>query len=186
MVEDSNNASKKYGEADAKDFIPGAEVVEPNNDLEKPEKENGDQNSRKRKREEENGGQNSKRRKREDSGSDSDDSDEGWEDVIHSDDEEQEEPQDPTSLEERKAKAIEVTSSRILTDADFKRIEAAQIRKQVQGFSKSRNKKRRLDEDKPQINTAKPRDELVDLANIGKLNFWFKISPLDGNSLKLS
>ena len=173
MVEDSNNASKKYGEADAKDFIPGAEVVEPNTDLEKPEKENGDQNSRKRKREEENGGQNSKRRKREDSGSDSDDSDEGWEDVIHSDDEEQEEPQDPTSLEERKAKAIEVTSSRILTDADFKRIEAAQIRKQVQGFSKSRNKKRRLDEDKPQINTAKPRDELVDLANIGKSNFWF-------------
>merc|ERR1712154_35843 len=35
-----------------------------------------------------------------------------------------------------------------------------------QGFSKSRNKKRRLDEEQPLISNAKPRDELVDLANI--------------------
>merc|ERR1712223_486814 len=64
------------------------------------------------------------------------------------------------------AKAMEVTSSRILTDADFKRIEAAQLKKQVQGFGKSRNKKRRLDEEQPLISNAKPREELVDLANI--------------------
>ena len=32
--------------------------------------------------------------------------------------------------------------------------------------SKSRNKKRRLEEDKPATNNSKPRDELVDLANI--------------------
>ena len=75
--------------------------------------------------------------------------------------------EDATSLEERRAKAMEVTSSRILTDADFKRIEAAQLKKQVQGFSKSRNKRRRLDEEQqPLTNNTKPRDELVDLANI--------------------
>jgi len=150
MVED-NNASKKYGEADAKDFIPGAEVVEADEALKKPEKENGVQSSKKRKRED---------------SSDSEESDDGWVDVGHSSDEELEEAQDATSLEERKAKAIEVTSSRILTDDDFKRIEKAQLRKQVQGFSKSRNKRRRLDEDKPLVNNTKPRDELVDLANI--------------------
>merc|ERR1712051_84924 len=116
--------------------------------------------------EKENNGQKSKKRKREDSESDSDESNDGWEDVDHSDDEIQDEPQDTTSLEERKAKAMEVTSSRILTDADFKRIEAAQLKKQVQGFFKSRNKKRRLEEDRPAANNSKPRDELVDLANI--------------------
>jgi len=149
MVED-NNASKKYGEADAKDFIPGAEVVEADVAMKNPEKENNVRSSKKRKRED----------------SDSEESDDGWDDVVHSSDEELEEAQDATSLEERKAKAIEVTSSRILTDDDFKRIEKAQLRKQVQGFSKSRNKRRRLDEDKPQVNNTKPRDELVDLANI--------------------
>jgi len=155
MVEDSANL-KKYGEIDAKDFIPGAEVVEVSEvNQGKLEKENNHQ-------------QNSKKRKRQDtSGSESGSDDDEWHDVVHSDDEGQDEPQDTTSLEERKAKAMEVTSNRILTDADFKRIEAAQLRKQVQGFSKSRNKRRRLDEDKPAVvNSAKPRDELVDLANI--------------------
>ena len=133
----------RYGESDAKDFIPGAEVV----DKELTEKEN---NARKRKRQ------------------DSEDSDESdWEDVYHSSDEDDEDPEEEkTSLEDRQAKATEITSTRILTDEDFKRIEAAQLRKQVQGFSKSKNKKRKLDEDNPLI-SSKGREELVDLANIG-------------------
>merc|ERR1711971_851754 len=68
-----------------------------------------------------------------------------------------------------KAKAIEVTSSRILTDADFRRIDAAQLRKAATGFSKTRNKRRRLDDAEGKDNvvkTIKPRDELVDLAAI--------------------
>ena len=52
-----------------------------------------------------------------------------------------------------------------MSDADFKRIESAQLRKQVQGFRKGKNKKQKLDEDNPLINN-KGRDELVDLANI--------------------
>ena len=138
----------RYGESDAKDFIPGAEVV----DKELSEREN---NAKKRKRQDS-----------EESGSD-------WEDVYHSsdegdDDDEEEDPEEEkTSLEDRKAKATEITSTRILTDEDFKRIEAAQLRKQVQGFSKSKNKKRKLDEDNPLISSKKGREELVDLANIG-------------------
>ena len=42
MVEDNSSMPKKYGEADAKDFIPGAEAVDATNEgQEKAEKENG-------------------------------------------------------------------------------------------------------------------------------------------------
>ena len=41
------------------------------------------------------------------------------------------EPEEFLSLEEKDAKAKEVTLGRILTDADFKKIDAAQLRKQV-------------------------------------------------------
>ena len=135
----------RYGEANAKDFIPGAEVVE----KELTEKEN---NALKRKRQ----------------NSDSEPSDSDWEHVYDSSDdeiEEETEEEAKTSLEERQAKATEITSTRILTDEDFKKIEAAQLRKQVQGFSKSKNKRRKLDKYKPLIK-SKAREELVDLANI--------------------
>ena len=109
---------------------------------------------------------NARKRKRQDS----EESDSDWEEVYHSSDAEDyddddEEEENKTSLEDRQAKATEITSTRILTDEDFKRIEAAQLRKQVQGFSKSKNKKRKLDDDNPLIK-SKAREELVDLANI--------------------
>merc|ERR1712066_966139 len=92
-----------------------------------------------------------------------------WEDVIHSCDENEDKDnnseENKDSLQVRKEKAKDITTTRILTDADFKRIEAAQLRKQVQGFSKSRNKRRKLDEENQTSNT-KGREELVDLANI--------------------
>ena len=142
MVEENTNL--KYGDVDTKGFIPGAEVV----DMEEAtpvEKEN----NRKRKREE---------------SSSEEESD--WEEVIHASDEEEDE-ENPTSLEERKSKAMDVASNRILTDADFKRIEAAQLRKKVQGFSKGKNKRQKLDDDNPLMKKdAKAREELVDLANI--------------------
>lgn len=148
MVE--SNLFKKYGEMDTKDFIPGAEVVDvmaASAEAAVPtEKEN-----RKRKRAEL---------------SDSEEEESDWEDVIHSSDEGEDEEETLTSLEERKNKATEVATSRILTDADFKRIEAAQLRKQVQGFSKGKNKRRKLDDDNPLVAKPKGREELVDLANI--------------------
>lgn len=45
------------------------------------------------------------------------------------------------SVEEKKAKAEEIMLDRILTDEDFKRIEAAQMRKQMQGSSKQGTKR---------------------------------------------
>lgn len=150
MVEESILAQRKFGELEAKDFIPGAEVVELEPKV--PEKE----------------AIKSRKRKRLDSEYSSEESGSDWEDVYHSsDNEEANEEENATSLEERKAKAIEVTSTRILTDADFKRIDAAQLRKQVQGFSRGKNKKRRLDEDNPLMSDQRQgREELVDLANI--------------------
>ena len=63
------------------------------------------------------------------------------------------------TLEEKKAKAEEIVLDRILTDEDFKRIDAAQMRKQVEGAS--RGTKRSAEED-----ALRERGELVSLGNI--------------------
>ena len=143
-------------------FFPGAEVVDVENATEetKPEVK-----GKKRKRTE----------------SEEDESDDDWENVLHSSDDDDEEEDDEEAmngegtkkkpeyltLEEKKQKAAEVTSSRLLTDADFKRIDAAQMKKQVQGFRKG-GKKRKVetyDVDETTLATCR-REELVDLANI--------------------
>jgi len=161
-------SGKKYGEFSAKDFIPGAETLQATEENEKSDDE--------------------------DKGNDDDD--EGWEDVIHSsdydddsDEEEEEEGDDDDegavadddggekakekkeflTLDEKKAKAKEVTMARILSDADFKKIDAAQLKKQVQAFRKGGKKAKRRsaalqEEDEETINMG--REELVDLANI--------------------
>ena len=72
------------------------------------------------------------------------------------------------SLEEKAQKAADVTSSRILTDADFRKIDAAQLKKQIQGFRKG-GKKMKVDdtvEVDESITAVCRREELVDLANI--------------------
>ncbi|TRY77875.1 hypothetical protein TCAL_12049 [Tigriopus californicus] len=70
-------------------------------------------------------------------------------------------------LEEKRKRAAEITTSRILTDADFKHIDATQLRKQVQAFRKG-GQKRKLDESNLEDVMTNPnaRDELVDLAQI--------------------
>ena len=117
-----------------------------------------------------------RKRKRNDSDASSDS---GWSDVEHSSDDEETgalddngeeiapKKTDYLSLEEKAKKAADVTSSRLLTDADFKRIDAAQLKKQVQGFRKGgkRQKIERYEVDESAIATSR-RDELVDLANI--------------------
>ncbi len=54
-------------------------------------------------------------------------------------------PEDPTLIEERKAKAAAVSLSRILTDKDFSRIDAAQVKKQLEA-SKARRKRKIADD----------------------------------------
>ncbi|KAK3913405.1 Protein SDA1-like protein [Frankliniella fusca] len=63
------------------------------------------------------------------------------------------------TAEEKKAKAEEIVLDRILTDEDFKRIEAAQLRKQMEGAS--RGTKRSAEED-----AVRERGELVSLNDI--------------------
>ena len=110
-----------------------------------------------------------------------------WEDVIHTSDEEddtehkenKEMPNarnntqvkgDFLTVEEKEEKAKLVTASRILTDAEFKKIESAQIKKQVQAIRKSKKGKKRTireaAEDENEIQSGQHRDELVSLANI--------------------
>lgn len=69
---------------------------------------------------------------------------------------------DKKLLEEKKRKAAEVTTTRLLTDEDFKRIDAAQIRKQMEAPRKGHPKgvKRPLEEE------PKSKGELVLLGDI--------------------
>lgn len=53
--------------------------------------------------------------------------------------------EDPTLVEERKAKAAAVSLSRILTDKDFSKIDAAQVKKQLDA-SKARQKRKVADD----------------------------------------
>jgi len=144
----------KYGEENAKDYVPGAEAL----DAEKSLVETNDNSS--------------------------DESD--WEDVIHTSDEEDAEQKENKEIsnvtdenqikkdfltaEEKEEKAKLVTASRILSDAEFKKIESAQLKKQVQAIRKNKKGKKRTireeAEDENEIQAGQHREELVNLANI--------------------
>ena len=82
---------KEFGESEAQDFVPGAEVVEGEEDKENEEEEESDM-------------------------------EEGEEQAVE---------KDQMTMEEKKVKAREMTLGKILTDEDFRRIDAAQLKKQV-------------------------------------------------------
>ena len=143
----AENEAKQYGEMSVKGYVPGAEVLD------------GERGS-----------------DQEDEEEDDDESD--WENVEHSSDDEGDDDEEGDkqfmTLEEKRVKAAENASSRIFTDADFKKIDAAQLKKQVSGFRKGGNKKNLKrkrqeaeDDDGGEENEAKKgRQELVDLADI--------------------
>jgi len=147
---------KAYGEDDVAEAVPGAEV------LEGVEEDQGAMEAPMQPR---------RKRKRlaEDEEEDDESSDEDqWEDIHHSDVEidECDEPEEFLSLEEKDAKAKEVTLGRILTDADFKKIDAAQLRKQVQSVRKKGKGKRAKVEITTETPSTKGREELVRLDTI--------------------
>ncbi|XP_038063105.1 protein SDA1 homolog [Patiria miniata] len=116
--------AKEYGELVAQDFIPGAEVLKDQTG----EEENEDSEE-----------------------SDSDDSEGGWHDVVHSSDEETEGKEDEESnpaesltAEEKKARATAISQTRLLTQQDFKDIKVHQLSKQLEGSkSNKRGTKRK-------------------------------------------
>eukprot|EP00092_Neocalanus_flemingeri_P019099 GFUD01020689.1.p1 GENE.GFUD01020689.1~~GFUD01020689.1.p1 ORF type:complete len:677 (-),score=233.24 GFUD01020689.1:31-2061(-) len=126
---------KEFGELDVKEFVPGAEVIEVN-------EEDGDEEG--------------------------DDSDSDGEDDL---DETKDEKDIILSLEDKAKKAREATLGKILTDEDFAKIDAAQLKKQVVGFRKGGKGKKRTaveaDLDEEAENAAvEGRRELVNLGDI--------------------
>jgi len=150
-------ANKKFGEKEVYQHVPGAEVLDATsetNDDNDGEEEGSSKQGVKRKRTEE---------------EDDDFSSDGeeWVDVDHSDIDTDEEGDEDNAMtvEEKRAKATEVTTGRILTDEDFRRIDAAQLKKQVTGARKGGNKKR-VRVEAAYEETAGPRQELVPLDSI--------------------
>jgi protein SDA1 len=138
-----------YGQDKVYDHVPGAEIL----DLNAPETELT--------REPEKRG-----KKRKYADDESSDSDSEWEEVADLD-APMEEPEEvkEMSLEERRAKAKEITTFRILTDDDFKKIDAENLRKQVAAARKMK-KKRRVDQEDVNVDTFAARRELVNLKSI--------------------
>ncbi|KAK6322864.1 hypothetical protein J4Q44_G00076560 [Coregonus suidteri] len=137
-----------YGEMGAKDYIPGAEVLE----VEEKEKEGG----------EEGDGDGW-----ESASSVSDDEDGEWIDVHHSSDEDTTEMAEKLKSmdpEERKAKAAAVSSSRLLTQDDFKKIRLAQMAKEVNAAPGKGQKRKMVDDDEGE------RGEILTLRDIEKLH----------------
>ncbi|XP_047661898.1 protein SDA1 homolog [Tachysurus fulvidraco] len=136
-----------YGELEAKDHIPGAEVLEV--ETEKT-KEGGD---------DEDGWESV-------SMSEEEDDDGEWVNVHHSSDEEQEEVAEKLQsipAEERQAKAAAVSTSRILTQDDFKKIRLAQMTKDMNAAPGKGQKRKNEDEETE-------RGELLTLRDIERLH----------------
>uniref|UniRef100_A0A671VA32 Protein SDA1 n=1 Tax=Sparus aurata TaxID=8175 RepID=A0A671VA32_SPAAU len=144
---------KDYGELEAKDYIPGAEVLEVDGEKKEGEEDEGDFKLH--------GWE---------SASISDDGEDGeWVDVHHSSDEDTGEVAEKLQsipLEERQAKAAAVSGSRLLTQDDFKKIRLVQLAKEVNGAPGKGQKRKNVDSDDEGDN----RGELLTLRNIEKLH----------------
>ncbi|XP_026572918.1 protein SDA1 homolog [Pseudonaja textilis] len=145
----------EYGELDVKDYIPGAEILE----LEKE----GDKNLE----EEEEGGDGWETTSC--SEEEEDDEEGEWVDVHHSSDEEQQEIAkkiESMPVEERKVKATEVSSSRLLTQEDFQKIRLAQLSKELKSAPGKAAKRKNIE-----INSdEESRGELLSLRDIEHLH----------------
>lgn len=140
---------QEYGELDAKDYIPGAEILEVEN---KEENAEGD----------EDGWESA-------SLSDEADSDGEWVDVHHSSDEEQKEISEKLNsmpLEERKARAAAVSTSRVLSQEDFQKIRMAQMRKELDAAPGKAQKRKYIEIDSDE----ERRGELLSLRDIERLH----------------
>ncbi|CAJ1070746.1 protein SDA1 homolog [Xyrichtys novacula] len=140
---------KDYGELEAKDYIPGAEVLA-------IEEEDGEKEGEK-----DDGGW--------ESASISDDDEDGeWVDVHHSSDEDTTgvtEKLQSMPMEERKAMAAEISASRLLTQDDFKKIRMVQLAKEVNAVPGKGQKRKIVDSD-----DEGDRGEVLTLRNIEKLH----------------
>ncbi|KAH9513945.1 Protein SDA1 [Bulinus truncatus] len=136
----------KYGELGTKTFVPGAEVL--------PEKEEKQVEAEKDQDDWESCSEVD------------DDSDGEWVDVYHSSDEEKEQPEKtvtPAELAEKQKLAEEISSTKIMTDEDFKIINARQISKDITSAQAARARKRKRQE---AFENEKNNDNLPKLGDI--------------------
>ncbi|KAK3099295.1 hypothetical protein FSP39_002193 [Pinctada imbricata] len=87
------------------------------------------------------------------------DSDGEWIDVHHSSDEEEQTPGEELPPEERRKKAEDISSSRILTQQEFELIQKQQARKEVEGAKTGKKRKRTVIEEEE-------RGEILNLSSI--------------------
>ncbi|CAH2301491.1 SDA1 homolog [Pelobates cultripes] len=139
-----------YGELVAKDYIPGAEVLEVEKEENKNEGEDDD------------GWE---------SASLSDDDEDGeWIDVHHSSDEEHQEVAEKIQAmpeEERKVKASAVSGSRFLTQEEFKKIRIAQMAKEINAAPGKSEKRKNIEIDS---SDDERKGELLSLRDIEHLH----------------
>ncbi|KAF7217314.1 protein SDA1 homolog [Nothobranchius furzeri] len=137
---------KDYGELEARDYIPGAEVLEVDEEKKEGEEDEGGWES----------------------ASISDDDEDGeWVDVHHSSDEDAGEVAEKLQsipAEERKAKAAAVSGSRLLTQDDFKKIRLAQMAKEISAAPGKGQKRKMVESDDDD------KGELLMLRDIEKLH----------------
>ncbi|KAM6986002.1 protein SDA1 homolog [Aplochiton taeniatus] len=140
-----------YGELGAKDYIPGAEVLDEELNEEEDEKDDGWEVA---------------------SMSEGDDDEDGeWVDVHHSSDEDTTEMAEKLKsmpVEERRAKAAVVSGSRLLTQEDFKKIRLAQMAKEVSAAPGKALKRKAVEIDED--DEGESRGEILTLRNIEKLH----------------
>ncbi|KAF3825096.1 hypothetical protein GH733_005730 [Mirounga leonina] len=97
------------------------------------------------------------------------DADGEWVDVHHSSDEEQQEISKKLNsmpMEERKAKAAAISTSRVLTQEDFQKIRMAQMRKELDAAPGKAQKRKYIEIDSDE----EPRGELLSLRDIERLH----------------
>ncbi|KAK7097160.1 protein SDA1 homolog [Littorina saxatilis] len=138
---------RAYGETETHDFIPGADVLS-KLDQEEQEQEEWESASEE---------------------SDQDDDSDGWVDVHHSSDEDEEAKPEltPQEEEDKKTLAMEVSSSRLLSQEDFRRLQQAQLAKEAgvkTATTKTRKRKRPTDASQDRGDMP----SLVDIENVHK------------------
>ncbi|RNA26571.1 SDA1 -like protein [Brachionus plicatilis] len=171
--------TRQYGELDAKSYVPGAEII----DLEslkpkEPEKTINIEDS------DEEGGEwveseseDEKPKKRKHSEDEEEENSEGeWVDVSSDGEDEDNSEQDQNklmSLVEKEEKAQKVSTERILTQEEFKKIRIEQMKKKLtdRNFDKnSKNKKIKIDSDIEEDNERFKNNGLVPLSSITYIN----------------
>nr|XP_055036706.1 protein SDA1 homolog isoform X1 [Misgurnus anguillicaudatus] len=137
---------QNYGQLEARDYIPGAEVLEVEKTAEEEDDEEGWESA----------------------SMSEDDEDGEWVNVHHSSDEDQTEVAEKLQSipeDERKAKAAMVSTSRLLTQDDFKKIRIAQMAKEVNSAPGKGQKRKNEDDDEDN-----ERGEILSLRDIERLH----------------